>query len=711
MSVSGKRIKVAISSELLEVFSRIPLSHHGKVRDFIEKFQANPTSPGINYEKIEQWKDPNLRSVRIDQNYRGVVLKPEKGNVYTLLWVGKHDDAYRWGKDKSYQVHPITGSLQVVPVESVPVTSAVESPAPEAEGLFRDYRDRNLIRLGVPETLLPRVRRIHDEADLDAAAAELPQEVYEALFMLAAGYGYEDVLREMAVSETPEKVDVEDFDTALDRPDSRRRFYVVEDAGELKDILNFPLAHWRVFLHPSQRKLIEKNFNGPARVLGGAGTGKTVVAMHRAKYLVGLTGENEKILFTTFTRNLAEDIRQNLQKIVPEKLMPRIEVINLDAWVGQFLQRNGYEYRMTFGRESAPYWENALNLAPAELGLDDAFYEDEWQHVIQAQGITNEAAYMRAARLGRGRRLGRLERKKIWPVFEEYRAQLNQNGLKEFTDALRDARLLLAQQGDILPYRAVIVDEAQDFSMEAFKLIRQIIPERDNSRNDIFIVGDAHQRIYGHRITLSHCGIAVRGRGHRLRINYRTTEETRNWAVGLLSGWEIDDLDGGADEQRGYKSLLHGQSPRVVNFPTFREEVQHILEYIYRLQKSAVPLLNICLAARTNDLLKQYEGALSAAGLDTYYIKRSVADDPTHPGVRLATMHRVKGIEFDYMIIAGVNAGIIPLKYLIERPGDPITKAENELRERALLYVAATRARKEVLVSSFGEKSGLLPGD
>ena len=247
--------------------------------------------------------------------------------------------------------------------------------------------------------------------------------------------------------------------------------------------------------------------------------------------------------------------------------------------------------------------------------------------------------------------------------------------------------------------------------MEAFKLIRQIIPERDNSRNDIFIVGDAHQRIYGHRITLSHCGIAVRGRGHRLRINYRTTEETRNWAVGLLSGWEIDDLDGGADEQRGYKSLLHGQSPRVVNFPTFREEVQHILEYIYRLQKSAVPLLNICLAARTNDLLKQYEGALSAAGLDTYYIKRSVADDPTHPGVRLATMHRVKGIEFDYMIIAGVNAGIIPLKYLIERPGDPITKAENELRERALLYVAATRARKEVLVSSFGEKSGLLPGD
>lgn len=706
MSAISHKIKVVISLDFLKAFAAIPRTHQAKVREFIEKFQENPTSPGINYETIEQWKDPNLRSVRIDQNYRGVVLKPQQGSVYTLLWVDSHDEAYRWAKGKKFSIHPVTGSLQVIPVQEETLIAGAPVPETPREGLFDVYRDRNLLRLGIPEELLPRVRMIDSEDQLEGLEQELPQEAFEALFLLAAGYSYEEVLREVETEEPAEKVDPQDFAAALEKTDSKRRFYVVEDALELAEILNSPLELWRVFLHPSQRKIVNQHFNGPARVLGGAGTGKTVVAMHRARVLAERASENEKVFLTTFTKNLAEDIRQNLRKICSTEIMKKIEVVNLDAWVGHFLKKNGYDYQILSGKDAEQYWQNALNLKPADLEFHDRFYKDEWRYVVQAQGIFSEQEYLRASRIGRGRRLNRLDRKKIWPVFEEYRAQLNQHGLKEFIDAIRDARLILENKGDILPYKSVIVDEAQDFSLEAFKLIRQMIPEnRGDLANDIFIVGDAHQRIYGYRVVVSHAGIHIRGRAHKLRINYRTTEETRNWATRLLEGKEFDDLDGALDDQKGYKSLLHGEAPLIHNFSSFGEEVKFILDHLNRLREEDIPLHHVCLVARTNDLLHQYEGAIKAAGYETCFIKRNAAEDTRIPGVRLATMHRVKGIEFDYMIIAAVNDGIVPYS---GKQSDTDLIEESDIRERALLYVASTRAKREVVITSFGKPSEYL---
>lgn len=706
MTALPHKIKVAISSDFLKAFAAIPRAHQAKVREFIEKFQENPTSPGINYETIEQWKDPNLRSVRIDQNYRGVVLKPQQGDVYTLLWIDSHDEAYRWAKDKKFSIHPLTGSLQVIPVQEETLIGGVPATETPRKGLFDPYRDRNLLRLGIPEELLPRVRMIETEDQLEDLEQKLPQEAFEALYLLAAGYSYEEVLREVETEEPAEKVDPQDFAAALEKADSKRRFYVVEDARELEEILNSPLELWRVFLHPSQRKIVNQHFNGPARVLGGAGTGKTVVAMHRAKVLAERASENEKIFLTTFTRNLAEDIRQNLRKICPEELMKKIEVANLDAWVNQFLKKNGYDHQILFDKDAEGYWQNALNLKPADLELPDQFYKEEWRYVVQAQGIFSEPEYLRASRIGRGRRLNRLDRQKIWPVFEEYRAQLNQHGLKEFIDAVRDARLILENKGDILPYKSIIVDEAQDFSLEAFKLIRQMIPEnRGDLADDIFIVGDAHQRIYGYKVVVSHAGIHIRSRAYKLRINYRTTEETRNWAIRLLEGKEFDDLDGALDDQKGYKSLLHGEAPLIRNFSSFGEEVKFILDYLNRLRKEDIPLPHICLVARTNDLLRQYEGAIKAAGYETCFISPKAAEDTRIPGLRLATMHRVKGIEFDYVIIAGVNDGIVPYS---GKQSDADLIEESDIRERALLYVASTRAKREVVITSFGKPSEYL---
>lgn len=711
MNQSKEKVIVAISNDFLKSFSDIPKRQQAKVREFFEKFRVNPTSPSINYEKIQMAKDENVRSVRIDQDYRGIILKPASGNVYMLLWVDHHDKAYAWAKNRIFPINTATGGIQVVNLEEQ-ILPKRTTPAKEAEkGLFNDYKDKDLMCLGVPEILLPLIRQLKQKEDLDTIESQLPQEAYEALFFLAEGFSIEDIIKDMAKEQTPVAVNTADFVTALKNPDSKRRFHVVEGALELAEILNAPLDLWRIFLHPSQRSIVEKDYNGPVRVLGGAGTGKTVVAMHRARWLAEkvFTKDNDRILFTTFTRNLAADIKENLRKLCPTDVMKKIEVVNIDAWVIQFLKKHGYHHTLIFPDDTGDFWQNALNLAPTDMDIDESFYPQEWSQVIQAQGITTLDEYMKASRIGRQKKLTRPAKQKIWSVFEEYRAQLNAKGMKEMADAVRDARIILQDKGDILPYQAIIVDEAQDMGMEAFKLIRQMIPEsRGESKNDLFIVGDAHQRIYRHKVVLGRCGINIKGRSKKLKINYRTTEETRKWAVRFLEGKVVDDLDGGIDSQKGYKSLLHGDAPEIHCFNSFTAEVQFIANYLNELIKAGVDLNTVCLVTRTNDLLRQYESALNEMGIKTYLIKRSVADDRNTNGLRLATMHRVKGLEFDDVIIASVNDGVVPLQFSLFGGSSTDTAEESEILERALLYVSATRAKKKVVMTCYGKSSPYL---
>jgi superfamily I DNA/RNA helicase/mRNA-degrading endonuclease RelE of RelBE toxin-antitoxin system len=700
--------RIAISSQFLESYSKISKDRQARVRSFIEKFKADPTSPGINYEKIADGKDPNLRSVRIDQQYRAIVLKPPAGNLFMLLWVDNHDDAYQWAKNLQFQVHPDTGALQVLDVTEGQAHRqlAIESSTEDA-GLFEQYRDRELVRLGIPEELMPRVRSINTEEELDIVCKSLPDEASEALFMLAAGFSREEVFAEIVQPRTHEEVDTKDFAAALEREDSKRRFAVVDDDQELQQILAAPLEHWRVFLHPSQRKLVQMKANGPVRVLGGAGTGKTVVAMHRARWLAEniFTDSADRILFTTFTKNLALDIKASLHKLCSMEAMQRIEVINIDAWIARFLKQNGYDFEIAYGERLNLPWNNALNVAESSLGLSDQFYRDEWNEIIQTKGIEDVGTYMRADRTGRRERLPRRKRAKVWPVFEEYRSQLSTRRLKESTDAARDARLLLEQMGDVLPYRAVIVDEAQDMGAEVFRLIRQIIPVEDESKpHDIFVVGDPHQRIYGSRVVLSQCGINIHGRGRKLRINYRTTEETRSWAVKVLSGLNFDDLNGSDYLQQAYKSLMHGPSPIVRVFVSYSDEVREIRSRLESLLASGASLEDICLICRTNNLVNQYQGALKSAGYDVYTIRRSVPENRKTPGIRVATMHRVKGLEFDHVIVAGVNDGVVPEAPAVYRDAT-VKNEQREEHERSLLYVAVTRARKSVLITCSGKPS------
>jgi superfamily I DNA/RNA helicase len=705
---NGQTPKVAIAADFLGAFSRIPRQQQNKVMEFIDKFREDPTSPGINYERIQSARDAKLRSVRVDLAYRAIVLKPAAGNVYVLLWVDHHDAAYDWARKRVCNIHPETGSLQVIDAEVA--TAQPEAPPVRATpGLFDGFRDRELVSLGVPEDLLPRVRSIATEEDLDAVSEILPGEAFDSLFLLAAGYTLEEVYRELDRSATKGVVNTEDFSAALENPESQRRFFVVDDEMELKAILAAPLEKWRVFLHPSQRKLVARDWNGPVRVLGGAGTGKTVVAMHRAKWLVEnrCLGERDRVLFTTFTRNLAADIGANLRKICTDNQLAKIEVVNLDKWVSDFLRKRGYGFDIDYGNRTQALWEKALALMPTELNLTPEFYREEWEEVVQAQGVATFAEYATASRVGRGVRVNRRERKLIWPVFEEYRLLLDEHGLREPDDAMRDAYRLLEQEDTDRAYQSIVVDEAQDMGPQAFRLLRQLIPGGDQP-NDLFVVGDAHQRIYRHKVVLGRCGINIRGRSRKLRVNYRTTEENRRWAVALLEGTRFDDLDGGEDDQKGYKSLLHGTTPEVHRFDNAQHEHGFIVEHLAALRRDGVDFSTVCVVARTHALVDQLQRVLAAAHVEHHMVHRNQAEDRRVPGARLATMHRVKGLEFERVIIAGVNRGVVPLDAALSKSEDLVLRRETEARERALLYVSATRARNTLVVTCSGEPSPFL---
>jgi hypothetical protein len=265
---------VAIGADFLDAFARVPRAQQRKVREFTEKFKANPKSAAINYEKIHGVQDDKVRTVRIDQRYRAVVLHPPAGDVYILVWVDNHDEAMDWAKKRTFEVNPQTGALQIVNATE----ARLSVPAiPGPTGLFAPFGDDVLTSFGLPAVLVPAVRAVRTEDELAALGRHLPAEAAEALTWLASGIPVEEVRAAVPASATG-KVDPVDLARALEHPDTRRRFVEVQSDSDLRAMLDAPLAKWRVFLHPSQEKLVRKTFNGPARVLGGAGTGKTVVA-------------------------------------------------------------------------------------------------------------------------------------------------------------------------------------------------------------------------------------------------------------------------------------------------------------------------------------------------------------------------------------------------------------------------------------------------
>lgn len=695
--------KISISADFLESYAKIPKAQQKRVREFTEKFCADPTSSSINYEPIHDMRDDKVRTVRISLDYRAIVIHPPLGDVYMLVWVDHHDEAMRWARHKIFSVHPTTGTIQIVDVEHiVHQTPLVDPPI---LGLFHMYQDEQLEQIGVPSLLLPTVRSISSEDELDVLKNYVSIDIYERLFYLASGFSLEEVIQQISIPRAP--VNVLDFSSAVRQEESRRSFVVISTTKELQDLLDKPLEKWRLFLHPSQEQLVHGNFQGPTKVLGGAGTGKTVVLLHRAKYVAQNASPGSRYLVLTYTSNLAKVLQNQLRTIIPEEHFDRIEVTTIHSWALRYIRSRGITSD-PISKENDSFifdsWQQAIRIHN-EQTWDINFFQEEWEEVIQFYGIDQEEKYLHIPRIGRGTRLTRDERRRVWRVLAQYRATIQQAGLLDWVDIVRKARQLLEKYGGPPKFDGIFVDEGQDLHQEDYKLIRRLVQE---GPNDIFIVGDTHQRIYKNKVVLSHCGIQIKGRSKKLRINYRTTEQIRRWAFGLLEGLTLDDLDGGVDTHQGYISLLQGEAPEIRHFDSQEEEVHFVRDVVNSAILEGVDLSNLCIIARSTSILEHlYVPMLEKDRIPYVFLNPSVAEQGE--GVRLSTMHRVKGLEFSYVIIVAVNEYVIPPHSAWLQTGDYISKQELTKRETSLLYVATTRARNHLIVTSSGTPSILLP--
>ncbi len=665
-------MSLVFNANFFAAMGKLTAREHVACTDFIVQFQANPAQPGISLERINA---SGVWSGRVTQELRAILYKD--GDAWLLLHVDHHDAAYRWAERREVGRHPITGALQVVDVVETVVEKVVKKA--KVVGLFDDHADDYLLSLGVPTSWLPVLAKVTTEDQLLDVGAKLPDDVFDRLLRLNAG--------ELVTPPTP----VAPTQPLATAAASSPGFYVVSDPGDLTAALAAPLDRWIAFLHPSQRAIVDLTPRGAVKVTGSAGTGKTVVAMHRARALARL---GHRVLLTSFVTTLCENLQKNLRKLCNKEELAKITVATID--------KQALALARKVDGKLQPAVPDQVKKLVADLAgrhaptFDPAFVVAEWDAVIEAQGLAAWPEYRAASRTGRGRPLSVTDRKTLWQVYGNALATLEARHEATWSTLCRRATVALAAGTAVSPFDAVIVDELQDLRPTALRLVRALVgdhPER------LLLAGDAGQQIYAGGFSLSTLGIDVRGRSHILRINYRTTEEIRRTADRVLSD-AGDDLDGGTEDRTKTRSLLRGPPPTLAPFADRKAELADAVRWVKECRARGLAAEDIALFARTSKRADEVEAALAgqgitAAGLDD--------EHSTVGAVQVGTMHRAKGLEFKAVLIVDAGADTLPSPGLLRSAVDPQDRDNALARERQLLYVAMTRARDLLRVTWSGK--------
>ncbi|MFF4811000.1 UvrD-helicase domain-containing protein [Micromonospora chersina] len=700
--------RLGIAKEFLADYAGLQKPVRRAVDAAIEKFTQH-THAGLHLEKLTNPKDPRIRTIRINQFWRGVVLAPEKGEEYLLLTVLPHNDAYAYATSRLFTVNLALGVLEVRNQTALEkITPALHQTAQEKQQLlFSGLKDAELIRLGIDSQVLPLVRLLATEAHLEALASLLPTPQYDALAGLAAGLSPEEVWEEVSQylpgGQPPAQVDPEDIGTAVARtPD---RFVMVSGPQELAQILSHPFDTWRTFLHPAQREIAYRpSYTGPAMVTGGAGTGKTVTALHRAIFLAqraAAPAGHPPVLLTTFTRHLAEALEHQLPLLTEDReVLARVHVLNVDRLAFQVVSdARGRQASVIDPKALRSFWQQAAG--SLDGAFSPTFLEREWEQVILAQALSEPGEYVAARRAGRGTPLQPAQKLAVWEAIQQVTDRLRHLNQHTHLQLAAEAARIVTERTSAL-YQHVVVDEGQDLHPAQWRLLRAAArPAPD----DLFIVADPHQRIYDNHVSLARLGISVRGRSRQLKVNYRTTHEILDWSVRLLAGVAPHGLDDRPDNLRGYRSPIHGQRPVVFACQDRDAELRALVERVNSWLDAGVEPTAIGVAARSVQLAHQARSALATVGIPV----GSVSSSDTS-GVRVGTMHGMKGLEFRCVAAVGVDDGVVPATRAVTSPTvDPVAHQHDVLRERCLFFVACTRARDSLYISHVGIPSPFLP--
>ncbi|WP_051392740.1 UvrD-helicase domain-containing protein [Glycomyces arizonensis] len=674
--------------------------------DFQSKFCANMNQPGLRLKQLKTGR--GLWSARIGDDYRAVMCKVGHAH-FALIAVEARGSAYDRLDDR-YEpvVNKVTGALEVMDHDDVrdavtaasPVHAVSAKPKAASGGLFEPYTDAELLALGVAEPLMPSIRRIGTEGQLAAFCAVAPHHTAEVLRALDAGFTIEEVEELItAPVKASGPVDTSDLETAVGREASM----VTSSDRAVAAMLESGFEAWRVWPHPTQKRVIDRVYKGPARVSGGPGTGKTVVALHRTARLARRLDSDERILLTTYTKNLAADLKAKLALLLDEEELRRVDVEHLDSVVYRLASESGRLGRPLDERELWQWWEE-LCREVGESELDAEFLRGEWTEVVCAQLITSRSEYFQARRVRRPRRLNRLQRARVWDLVERFNQRLAE-GDAWCWPQLR-ASVALAEEHRVkgpYRYRHIVVDEAQDLTAAHWKLLRALAPE---DTDDLFIAGDTFQRIYGQPVTLGKLGVDIRGRSKRLTLNYRTTREILKTALAIAADANADDLDGDRDSLAGYRSVMSGARPQFRPQTDLAAELAEIAGQVQAWTAEHAPG-SIAVTVPTKAMVEKVVAALHGKGISARELARERT--PGEDAVHVGTMHRLKGLEYRFMLISGIGADQFPFSYVKKLEESDPQRYELELEKaRNLLFVAATRARDEVVFTWSGAPTRLL---
>lgn len=654
--------------------------------------QMNPANPGLQFHKLDRARDPNFWSVRVSRDLRLIVHKSQDSLL--LCYADHHDPAYHWAERRKLETHPKTGAAQLVEVRemvkeiTVPKYVEAEQPVPAKPALFTGLTDEELLRFGVPAEWLPDVRTADEDSVLELAD-HLPGEAAEALLDLATG------VTPQVTPPAPAGTD------PFEHPDALRRFRVMSDVEELSRALDYPWEKWTVFLHPAQRQLVERDYSGPARVSGSAGTGKTIVALHRAVYLAQ-ANPDARVLLTTFSDALANLLRTKLFRLISNKprLGERIDVYAMNA-LGERL------YEKHFGRAEIADRKvvaGFLKTAASEVGdhkFTQNFLETEWNDVVDAWQLSTWEDYRGVRRLGRKTRLPEKQREVLWSIFDRVRSGLSERKLITHS-TLFDKLAHQFSGGTAPPFDFVVVDEAQDISIAQLKFLAAFGAHRQDA---LFFSGDLGQRIFQQPFSWKALGVDIRGRSSTLRINYRTSHQIRSQADRLL-GPKLADVDGNSEDRRGTVSVFNGPKPVVQELADEHDESSTVSGWLSERINEGLAPHEIGIFVRSEAQLTRALDAVSGAELAHNVLDQHLDVKPDH--VSVSTMHLAKGMEFRAVVIMACDDEILPLQARIETVADDADLDEVYNTERHLLYVACTRARDHLLVTSVEPASEFL---
>jgi hypothetical protein len=691
-----------IADTFTDSLARLTGDEQKSVKTTAFDLQLNSSSTGMSFHKLDRARDLRFWSVRVGADLRLIVHK--SASSLLLCYVDHHDKAYAWAERRKLEVHPITGAAQFVQVrerlEEIRVRRVVEVDAPATVHaasakrmpkplLFAQTPEQLLLRFGVPAEWLDEVRGADEDSLLDLVDY-LPAEAGEALLELATG----------GTPKVP-PVAVAPNTDPFEHPDALRRFRVVANVEELERAFEYPWEKWTIFLHPDQRQFVQQDYNGPARVSGSAGTGKTIVALHRAAHLARANADS-RVLLTTFSEGLATALRAKLRHLISSepRLGERIEVASLDAVGIRLYEASFGKFRMaTVADVKARLAKHGAGASSSRFG--ETFLFGEWQQVVDAWQLETWEDYRDVKRLGRKTRLSDAQRSTLWSVFDAVRQELKAEGLVSV------AGVFTRLAGEIPkrkhpPFEHVVLDEAQDVSVAQLRFLAALGGARPNA---LFFAGDLGQRIFQTAFSWKSLGVDVRGRSRSLTVNYRTSHQIRAQADRLL-GEELADVDGNTESRKGTVSVFNGPAPSVREFKSQSLEIESVGDWLKAQIAARLALHEMGVFVRSDAELDRAEQALQRAGLPFVVLDEKLQS--VNGKASVATMHFAKGLEFRAVAVMACDDEVIPLQSRIESVSDESDLDEVYATERHLLYVACTRAREFLHVSGVSPASEFL---